>query len=424
MKKSTYLIIIGLIVLVAFVVAKSKGVFGKDSLLKVSVETTSLASITETVAASGTVQPEVEVNISADVSGEIIALLVEEGQEVEKGDMLLRINPDIYESGLSRAEAALNNSYATLSRFQAELKDADLKFKRNKELYEKRAISKADFEASTVAFEVSALNVKGAEFSVESAKATVKEAKDNLQFTTIYAPVSGTVIRLNNKEGERVVGTAQMAGTVIMTLADLGAMEVLVEVSENDIVRVAQNDTAWVEVDAYQGRRFKGIVSHIANSSQQGTGGIDQVTNFDVKVSILSQSYQDLLAGQKKPFRPGMSASVEIMTASETNIVAVPIQAVTTRFDTLSYERQSVSDRFRTTDSDEEYICVFVMEDGKAKIRLVEAGIQDDENIHIISGLEEGEEVITAPFSAVSKDIWSGRKLELVSQENLYDTEE
>lgn len=422
MKKSTYIIIIAVIVLVGFVVAKAKGVFGKEDLLKVSVEITALKSITETVAASGTIQPEVEVNISADVSGEIIELLVIEGQEVQKGDVLLRINPDIYESGLSRAEAALNNAFATLSRFQAELKDAELKYNRNKDLYEKGAISKADFEASTVSFEVSGLNVKGAEFSVESAKATVKEAKDNLQFTTIYAPVSGTVIRLNNKEGERVVGTAQMAGTVVMTIADLAAMEVLVEVSENDIVRVSQNDTTWVEVDAYQGRRFKGLVSHIANSSQQTTAGVDQVTNFDVKVSILSESYSDLLEGNKKPFRPGMSASVEIMTDHESNIISVPIQAVTTRFDTASYERRSVVERFRNTENEEEYICVFVLEDGKAKIRLVKAGIQDDENIHIVNGLEEGEEVITAPFSAVSKDIWSGRKLEVVSKDNLYDT--
>lgn len=422
MKKSTYFVIIGLVLLVVIVVAKAKGAFGKEDLLKVSVETASLYSITETVAASGTIQPEVEVNISADVSGEIIELLVAEGEEVQKGAMLLRINPDIYESGLSRAEAALNNAHATLSRFQAELKDAKLKYDRNKELYEKGAISKADFEASTVNYEVSALNVKGAEFSVESAKATVKEAKDNLQFTTIYAPVSGTVIRLNNKEGERVVGTAQMAGTVIMTIADLAAMEVLVEVSENDIVRVAQNDTAWVEVDAYQGRRFKGLVSHIANSSQQVTGGVDQVTNFDVKVSILADSYKDLLENNAKPFRPGMSASVEIMTDQEEEVIAVPIQAVTTRFDTASYEKRSIAERFRSTENDEEYICVFVMEEGKAKIRLVEAGIQDDENIHIVSGLEIGEEVITAPFSAVSKDVWSGRKLEVVDKEKLYDT--
>ena len=422
MKKSTYFIIIGLVLLILIVLAKAKGVFGKDDLLKVSVETTSLYSITETVAASGTIQPEVELNISADVSGEIIDLLVAEGEAVQKGDVLLRINPDIYESGLSRAEAALNNAYATLSRFQAELKDAKLKFDRNKELFEKGAISKADFEASTVSYEISGLNVKGAEFSVESAKATVKEAKDNLQFTTIYSPVNGTVIRLNNKEGERVVGTAQMAGTVIMTIADLAAMEVLVEVSENDIVRVAQNDTTWVEVDAYQGRRFKGLVSHIANSSQQGAGGVDQVTNFDVKVRILSDSYKDLLNNDTKPFRPGMSASVEIMTAREQDVIAVPIQAVTTRFDTATYKQRSLAARFRNTENEEEYICVFVMEDGEAKIRLVNAGIQDDENIHITSGLKVGEEVITGPFSAVSKDVWSGRKLKVVDKDKLYDT--
>lgn len=437
---------IAVLAVVGLVAAKQTGIIGKPKAVEVDFATVKRTNIIERVSASGRVQPEIEVKLSPDVSGEIIGLYVNEGDPVTKGQLLVKIRPDNYESLLSRARATVNanraqyeQAKASIAQSEARLIRAKADYERNRKLLADKVISQADFEQSEANYNVARQDVeatrasaKAAQFNIRSAEAGLRDASENLRKTTIYAPVSGTVSKLNVELGERVVGTSQMAGTEIMRLANLSNMEVRVNVNENDIVRVSLGDTADIEVDSYttSGRKFKGIVTEIANTaiglasssaSSASSMSTDAVTEFEVKVRILNNSYQDLLTrkGAKGyPFKPGMTASVEIITDRKYNVLSVPIAAVTTRgTDDEEAEKDekeqnrnnnnnaAVNEQAAKQAAKKEVVqeLVFVNKDGKAERRVVKTGISDYENIEIVSGLKEGEQIISGPFLAVSK---------------------
>ena len=429
-KKTIFILLgsaIGLILLL--VGLKKGGVIGNNDDSKI-VELSKVAqtTIVETVSATGKIQPEIEVKISSEVSGEVIALPVKEGQQVKKGDLLVRINPDLYESGVNRSVASMSTTKAGLSQADAQVKEAKANYDRNKKLFDKGIISKSEWDRIVSAYEVAVASKQSAYYQVQSASATVTEAKDNLGRTTIYAPADGTISLLNIELGERVLGTQQMTGTEILRIANLNNMEVEVDVNENDIVKVSIGDSANIEVDAYLKREFKGIVTSISNSASS-TLTADQVTNFKVKVRILKESYQDLLEGKPanfSPFRPGMTATVDIITKRKENIVAVPISAVVIKDDTTSVKKDIVAElekkeqekKGTAPKSDKKYECVFVKVGDKAKLRVVKTGIQDDTNIEIISGLKPGEEIIIGPYTTVSKDLVSNDKIRVETEKD------
>lgn len=415
MKKKTLFIIIGVaLVLILLFGGKKAGWWGSSGEYKeVEITEAKPQKITETVAATGKIQPEIEVKLSSEVSGEIIELPIKEGQSVEKGDLLVRINPDIYQSNLQRAEASLQNMRANYNQAQASLKQAEAAYNRNKTLFEKGVISKAEWESIVSNYEVAEANKESAYYNMQSAAASVTEARDNLGRTNIYAPMSGTISRLDAELGERVVGTQQMAGTEILRVADLANMEVEVDVNENDIVKVEVGDSTIVEVDAYLRREFKGLVTEISNSADAELT-TDQVTNFKVKVRILDDSYRDLMEGRGEnysPFRPGMTATVDIITNKRNNIIAVPISAIVVKNDTTTNGNSNINE------GGELFECVFVKDGDKAKLRVVKTGIQDDLKIEITKGLEEGEVVITGPYNTVTKSLKAGDKVEVSEEE-------
>jgi HlyD family secretion protein len=418
MSKKTIYILIGVaVVLIAVLIGLSKtGVIGnKDKGKTIEIANVNAITVVETVSATGKIQPEIEVKISSMVSGEIIALPVKEGQVVKKGDLLVKINPDLYTSGLNRTVAGLSQTKAGLSQADASFKEAKSNYERNKTLYDKGIISKSDWDKSTGAFEVAKAAKEAAYFNVQSASATVNEAKDNLGRTVIYAPADGTVSVLNVELGERVLGTQQMTGTEIMRVANLNNMEVEVDVNENDIVKIKVGDQANVSVDAYLKKQFKGIVTSISNSASSALTA-DQVTNFKVKVRIVKESYKDLLEAKPatySPFRPGMTATVDIITKTRTNVLAVPISAVVVKSDTTAVKIEDIkavdeSDKKVLPKSDKKLECVFVKVGDKAKIRIIKTGIQDDTNIEVLLGLKKGDVIITGPYTTVSKDLNSG----------------
>jgi HlyD family secretion protein len=421
MKKKTLYIVIAVVVLliVVLIIGKKAGWFGKAGNFKeVEITQVEKINIVETVSATGKIQPEVEVKLSSEVSGEIIELPVVEGQQVEKGDLLVRVNPEIYESSLQRSRAGLQNIRAGLAQAEASLKEAELNYERNKTLFEKGIISKAEWDRIVSAYEVAKAARQSAFYNVKSAEASVNEALENLGRTTIYAPMSGTISSLDAELGERVVGTQQMAGTEIMRVADLRDMEVVVDVNENDIVKISIGDSTIVEVDAYLKQEFKGVVTEISNSANSALTA-DQVTNFKVKVRILEDSYKHLLEGKPEnysPFRPGMTATVEIITNRKEDVIAVPISAVVVKSDTSSTRKISTE---KAAPGDKKFETVFVKKGDEAKLRVVTSGIQDDANIEIESGLEVGEEVITGPYNTVTKSLKPGDKVEVKSEEEL-----
>ncbi len=409
--KLKYIIIAGILLVIGLTIASVKGVFGKSETgKKVLTQKVQKVDIVETVSGSGKIQPEKEVKISSDVSGEIIELPVKEGQQVQKGDLLVRINPDIYQSGLKRAQASLQNARANLSQAEAKLISAQQDYERNKQLFEKGIISKADFDKAETNYKVALATRNAARFSVKSAQANLSEAKDNLSHTTIYSPISGTISRMNVEMGERVVGTKQMTGTEIMRIANLNNMEAEVDINENDIVKIKIGDSARIDVDAYLKDRFKGVITEIANSAANASGSGDQITNFKVKIRILPESYQHLLKGKPanySPFRPGMTASVDIITNIKKGVIGVPLSAVTIRSDTVVSKNKTL----KSTTGNQSFEVVFVNDNNKAKIKVVETGIQDDNNIEILKGLKEGEEIITGPYNLVSKKLQPGDKI-------------
>ena len=435
-----WIIGIAAIVLVGgMVAAKQAGLIGKPPTTDVDFATAQRIDIIERVSASGRVQPEIEVKISPDVSGEIIAMYVKEGDPVKAGQLLCRIRPDNYESFSARAEATVNQSKAQMEQSKAGVLQAEARlirtkadFERNRKLLADKVISQADFETSEANYNVAKqdieaqrANVRAAQFSIQSAQASLRDAKENLRKTTIYSPVTGTVSKLNVEQGERVVGTSQMAGTEIMRLANLNNMEVRVNVNENDIVRVSLGDTTDIEVDSYTtaGRKFKGIVTEVANTAN-GLGGsaaasamsTDAVTEFEVKIKILNSSYTDLskkLGGRGFPFKPGMTASVEVITDRKSGVLAVPIAAVTTRADSSKLAAKPVAENGAMTEEKPTAKkalkeIVFVAQNGKAAQREVKTGISDFENIEVLSGLKPGDQVIAGPFLAVSKKLKPG----------------
>ncbi len=442
------LIIFVAVALIGGIIAEKKGLIGKPDETKVATEKVTKRTIVEVVSANGKIAPESEVKLSPDVSGEIIELYVKEGDLVKSGQLLAKINPEIYLSNYDRTIAALNTSQANLANSKAQLAqinsqfiNAKSSFERNEKLHNQKAISDAEFETSKANFDVAQAQVEAAEqsikaaaFNVKNAEAGVKESKENLSKTSIYAPVGGTISKLNLEKGERVAGASQFgSGTEILRIANLQTMEVKVSVNENDIVRVTLNDTAFVEVDAYQNRKFKGIVTEISTSANTVGVSADQVTNFDVKIRILPSSYIDLIAADKpndSPFRPGMSATVDIRTESVENVLTLPIQAVTTRADTTKAAPKVEGDDQAQQGDDnvkkkaevvQEY--VFLYDKGVAKMLKVKTGIQDNTYIQIISGLKEGQEIITAPYRAVSKKLKEGDKVTKVDPKDLYTDE-
>ena len=454
-KNLTKYLIAGAVILVVFlVIARKSGWIGEDDNIKVTAANTATETITETVSASGKVQPEIEVKLAADVSGEIVELYVKEGDLVKKGDLLAKLNPEIYVSALDRMAASVSSSKANLessrSRFkqsESQFLKTELTFNRNKKLHSEGVISDSDFEAIKSAYEVAKADVEAAgqsisaaDFGVKSAEASLKESRENLNKTSIFAPVDGTISKLSVEKGERVVGTEMMAGTEILRLANLNEMEVSVDVTESDIIRVNVGDTAIVDIDAYLNRNFMGVVTAIANSANTITGmSTDQVTNFSVKVRIIRDSYVDLIPADKpnySPFRPGMSATVDIQTRKVYNVISVPIQAVTTRDTLLKASSKEVvrKDEEESPKKDEletEIVankksivkeCVFVVNDSKVSLRTVKTGIQDNQYIQVLEGLKVGEQVVTGPYNATSRLLKNGDKIKIVTREELFTT--
>jgi HlyD family secretion protein len=397
---------------------------GRETLDEVDVEQTAVRDIVERVSASGKIQPETEVNITAEVSGQILALPVKEGDRVEKGDLLVQINPDLYEAALNRAQAAANSARSNLASAKAQHAQANAQFfaaeknwQRTQQLFRDKVVSQADYdtgEANFISAEATLTaaseSIRSAEFAISSAEASVQEARDNLSRTTLLAPQSGTVTALVKEVGESVQGNGFTAGEVVMKVSDLSIMEVDVEVNESDIVRVGMNDKAEVEVDAYLDETFMGSVTEIGNTAlNAGLNGfaMDQVTNFSVKVRLQPVSYAELLntlEDASSPFRPGMSAKVDILTRSADAVISVPIQSVTTR------ESE--------TDEEEDELGVFVLEpSGEVRWQRVETGIQDNRYIEIKSGLDTSLTVVTGPYQSVSRTLNDGDAVEIKDPE-------
>jgi len=423
------------LLLVGYFIAKKQGWVGKPAGTEVLVAKVGAANIVEQVSASGKVQPEVEIKISPDVSGEITELYVQEGDSVHKGQLLLRIRPDNYQAMVSQQSALVNSQRANVGQTQARLqqlianaKQTELTYRRNASLYKQKVISQSDYEASQAAYNASQeelnsarASIRAAQSNVASAQASLEEARKNLNKTTIYAPVSGTISKLNVEQGERVVGTSQMAGTEIMRIADLGSMEVRVNVNENDIINVHLGDSAQVEVDSYasQDEKFRGIVTSIANTAEDALTA-ESVTEFEVRIRLLPESYRHLIRtvnGRTRiPFRPGMTATVDIITNRKSNVLSVPLAAVTTRADSTETTAVAASAKDGAPESDankpaprpEVQEVVFVVRNGKAVMTPVKTGINSTELFEIKSGLQAGDQVVSGPYRAVAKTLKDG----------------
>ena len=393
---------------VIIVAAIIYAVLHRENGVPVTVAKPSIGTIVERIPANGKIHPVTEVKISPDVSGEIIELNVEEGDRVSRGSLVIKIKQDVYISLRDRAAATLNATRAQYQQQKASFTQAEQNYLRNKQLYGQKAISLQEFQASTAEYEMAREQLNAAEYNIESAVASLDEAEENLTKTIIYSPIDGIVSSLSVEKGERVVGTSQMAGTEMLRIADFDMMEVLVDVNENDIIRISKGDTTDIEVDAYPGRIFKGVVTQIANSAKNlgsTTTALTDVTNFEVKVRILQESYADLLTSDPIPFRPGMSASVEIETERKDGVMTVPLQSV-------------------TPDG-----CVFVLDRTSSTVRKVEVttGIQDIGNIEILSGLgsEDTVEIITGPYSTISRILEDGMTVHpQTDNENTKDNEQ
>ncbi len=413
----TFWIIVSVLIVALLVAAKWFG--GSTEATTVQIEQANVRTIVERVSASGKIQPEVEVNITAEVSGQIIALPVKEGDQVTQGDLLVQINPDLYEAALNRAKAAANSARSNLASARAQRAQAEAQFfasekgwERTQKLFNERVLSQADFDAAQANFRTAEAtltsateSIRSAEFAISSAEASVQEAQDNLSRTTLVAPQSGTVTALVKEVGESVQGNGFTAGEVVMKVSDLSVMEVDVEVNESDIVRVSMKDAAEIEVDAYLEETFSGTVTEIGNTAlNAGLNGfaMDQVTNFSVKVRLQPESYSAMLENDDSvnisPFRPGMSAKVDILTRRAENVISIPIQSVSTR------EKEN--------DEEETELGVFILVDGIAEWKVVETGIQDNRYIEIKSGLQESDEVVIGPYQAVSRTLSNGDAVE------------
>ena len=445
-KKLIYWLIGSLLALIIFlVVGKTAGWIGKPKELEVQLANVNRVTIVEKVSASGTVQPVTEVKIAPEVSGEIIDLLVEEGDSVKRGQLLVKIRPDTWESQLERAQASLSQQRANLAQAEANLNAAraafiraEQEFKRQETLWKEKVISEADWQLANQNYTIAKTEVTAAEKGVEAARyiiqsteASLREAQENFRKTSVVSPMDGVVSKLIVKKGERVVGTATMAGTEMLRIADLNVMEVRVDVNENDIVRVAIGDTAIIDVDAYAStdKEFTGIVTLIANTAKDKTSP-DAITEFEVRILILDSSYRDLVdAGNRFPFRPGMTASADIITTRKENVLAVPLAAVTTRNPEQADQpkegdgppnrnaSQGPSQNTRPKKEDEPKTVIFVNDNGTARMMEVKTGISDYDNIEILSEISDSTEVVTGPFLVVSTRLKEGDKIRPAEKE-------
>ncbi len=435
MSNKNIFIIIGVVVLLVVlgITGKKMGWFGAKDGIEVEFSPVKRTQIIERVSASGKIYPEVEVKLSPDVSGEITELLVKEGDSVKEGQLLLKIRPDTYQTAVDRTRASLGSQGANIEQANARLQQskaqyfrAKADFGRQQKLYDDKIISLQDFQAAEATFKVAESELKAAEKTVESARyslqgarATLEEAQANLSLTNIFAPQSGIISSLKVEQGERVVGTVQMTGTELLRIAEFKNMEVRVNVNENDIIRIEMNDTAYVEVDAYPDQKFIGIVTYISRSANNlQTVTADAVTEFEVKIRMNRGSYKELLEKRKFPFLPGMTASVEIITNRKNNALAVPLAAVTVRnskYNNEEIENNEDSPRGKPkketpqngkNEEDKMKEVIFVKDgDNKVKMIQVKTGMSDFDNIEILSGLEEGQQVVVAPYNAISKTL-------------------
>jgi len=439
MKKKTLWLIIGgsiLLLVILIIVGKRSG-----NETKVAIEKADLHTITETVTASGKIYPETEVKIAPEVSGEIIDLPIQEGDSVHKGDLMVRINPTMYNSMVNQAEASVQQSRATASNSKNMMDQAKSQYdlalatyNRNKKLYDDKVISQLEFEqadasykSAKASYDAAKASTSGGQYGVQGAEANLSQTRESLRKTTIFAPTAGIISQLNVKKGERVVGTAQMAGTELLTIADMSRIEVRVDVSETDISKVQIGDTTIIEADAYRNRKFKGIVSHIGISSSKGTTATstDQVTNYTVRILILPGSYADISAKLEKgkfPFKPGMSASVEIQTNRQASILSVPVNAVTTRDWDDSTKNKTKDAPVRDKNDIRQVVFIYNDKDKMVYIRDVKTGIQDNQYIQITDGLKEGEQVVIAPYGAIARTLKNKMHVQTVEKNKLFET--
>ena len=448
-KKIAIIAGIALLVILIIVVVLVKN--QRNEGIKVTSEKVAKRTIIQTVSANGKIQPEKDIKISPYISGEVVELMVKEGAQVHAGDLLAKIDPEIYVSAYDQSTAALNsqraneaNARARLAQTKAQYENAKQTFDRQEKLFKQSVISQAEFDQAKSTYEVAKAQVEASEqdinasgYQVKSSEAGLKRAKEDLTRTAIFAPNDGTVSKLSVEKGERVTGASQFSsGTEIMRIANLNEMEAQVEVNEYDIVRVKLGDTALIEADAYLNRKFKGIVTEIATSANSTGTSVDQVTNFNVKIHILKDSYKDLLDlvhPDYSPFRPGMTTTVEIQTETAKDVLSVPIQAVTTRVAKDSLDKFNAKGNKEKTDGDDKteivsskkktgeiQECVFVLENGTAKKVNVKSGIQDNTYIQILSGLKEGQEIISGPYSAISKNLKDKDKVNKVDKKDLF----
>ncbi len=440
-KKTLWWIIGGMLAILLVIILIGKN--SSDDGTKVAVEKVAPHTITETVTASGKIYPETEVKISPEVSGEIIALSIAEGDSVKRGQVLVKINPAIYNSIVNQAaatvhqsEASAQNTVEMVAQAKSQYELALATYNRNKKLYNNKVISALEFEQATASYlgakasyDASRASSTGGHFGVQGAQAGLSQAQENLQKTTIVAPANGIISSLKVKLGERVVGTAQMAGTEMLTIADMSRLEVRVDVSETDIAKVKIGDTTLIEADAYRNRKFKGVVSRVDVSSQSSSSALtttstDQVTNYTVRIYILPSSYADLAAVIPKGkfvFKPGMSASVEIQTRRERGVLSVPVNAVTTRDWDDSVKNKRKADV--SLESDDIRQVVFVYDATKKEVNMVDVktGVQDNQYLQILSGLKGGEEVVIAPYGAITRTLKSKSKVKVVKKETLFE---
>jgi HlyD family secretion protein len=440
-KTTKYILIILGILVVLLIIGKVTGVIGQAQKTQVATEKTAVREIYETVSASGKIKPHVEVKISPEVSGEVVDLPVKEGDVVKKGQLICKIRPDILMSGYNRAVASYNSQKASVGNSSQMLKQAEATYNnqsaiynRDKTLFDNKVLTasefdaaKASYEGAKAALEAAKQNVIGSQFGLAQSSASVKEAQDNLVKTTIYSPVDGVISKLSIQKGERVLGTAQFAGTDIMTISDLNQMDVNVDVNENDINRITIGDSSKIEVDAFLGKKFNGVVTEIGSSANVVGTNADQVTNFTVKVRINPKSYNDLLkksSDNPSPFRPGLTATVDIQT-NHTRALAVPIQSVTTREEKKpdnaanSKKDDSNTKSVASNAPVKEYVFIYG-NGGKVKQVQVTTGIQDDTYIQVLSGLKDGDEVVSAPYPAISKTLKDGSMVEKVDKSKLF----
>lgn len=440
-KKTKWILIITGILLVALVIMSKMGVFGKDEGTKVTAEKVIQRTITETVNASGKIYPEIEVKVSPDISGEITELTVQEGDTVRKGQLLARIYADIYSiqrdqaaSGVAQSQAQVANARAALGALQAQLDQAKKTYDMQKKLFDEKVISQNEFNVAESAYRsaqanynASAQSIRGGQASVQSARSSLQRANKDLDRTAIRAPMDGVVSLLNVKKGESVAGNSFNVGTEMMRIADMNSIEVRVDVGENDVPKVRLGDTALIEVDAYSGRKFKGLVTQIASSNNGAAsvsglaGASNDVTQYKVYIRVLKASYLDLLGRGSFPFRPGMTANVDIQTNTQVNVLSVPINAVTTREkgDTLKYaEKKEDADVVHSYDDLD--VVVFIKSSDTVRKAVVKTGIQDINYIQVTSGLKEGDEVITGPYDVVSKTLKHGSRVKVVEKKELF----